>query len=609
MKKMNLDPAKSRTKSSWTPLTDAQMNLKMFEERRNLVLIWFSKWTELQRKQIFLDLLPLCSENQLEYAENILRDKVPKHHVDFTRCLPRVLSLYIFSFLDPRSLCRCSQVCWYWKYLTESNELWATKCLRRGWTLTDSRLSKEQGIWKKHYIQNMRFLRFAGPMKATAVELMKQLENAHKEAELQAQKARERRREEIRQEKQQLQKSKVEQQKGVIKQSNTPWRAPTKNPAETHRLNYFDNRSPRHETKIMPIRKYRLNPSTEPDLPRLGEPSDLAYDVFRGRDGSCTMPERKRCVTPNPMITGPKVPWRPTSKRPERQSATDVYETRRRFSEVRGFLRRQYASAEPSRTRHTIRSPGRDEDVQSPAGYLTAPARAMSAQINTCRLQSLVKMLSESETALEDLPPPPMYVELDEGVLGPNTEAMKPGCCDGSSAVIGQVSPPRLSPREKPVEQNRQVSIRKHRHYKWFNESLTPDFQWPKTPTKMDEQEQEQHGKVECHNALSGESLQEPSQHAMLWHNCESMELSTANQIEDRVPGTGVRNGILEWGTQPNHVSDSTEILDTRGDHAMMDTSGQTSNEDRKTEPDEVNHNALEGDPMTNVPQSNDNHY
>lgn len=139
----------------------------------------------------------------------------------------------------------------------------------------------------------------------------------------------------------------------------------------------------------------------EPDLPRLGEPSDLACDVIRGRDGSYTMPERKRCVTPNLMITGPKAPWRPTSKRPERQSATDVYETRRRFSEVRGFLRRQYASAEPSRTRHAIRSFGRDEDVKSPVGCRTAPTRAMSAQINTSGLQSLVKMLSESETALE----------------------------------------------------------------------------------------------------------------------------------------------------------------------------------------------------------------
>ena len=29
---------------------------------------------------------------------------------DFTRALPRVLSLYVFSFLDPRSLSRCAQV-------------------------------------------------------------------------------------------------------------------------------------------------------------------------------------------------------------------------------------------------------------------------------------------------------------------------------------------------------------------------------------------------------------------------------------------------------------------------------------------------------------------
>ena len=33
--------------------------------------------------------------------------------------LPRSLSLYIMSFLDPRSLSRASLVSWHWKFLSE----------------------------------------------------------------------------------------------------------------------------------------------------------------------------------------------------------------------------------------------------------------------------------------------------------------------------------------------------------------------------------------------------------------------------------------------------------------------------------------------------------
>ncbi len=47
---------------------------------------------------------------QLTYTRNLLTKRFPAHHQDFTRLFPRVLCLYIFSFLDPRSLSRCAQV-------------------------------------------------------------------------------------------------------------------------------------------------------------------------------------------------------------------------------------------------------------------------------------------------------------------------------------------------------------------------------------------------------------------------------------------------------------------------------------------------------------------
>ena len=40
-------------------------------------------------------------------------------HFDFSNVLPRFLSLYVFSFLHPKTLSKCSQVSWHWKFLTE----------------------------------------------------------------------------------------------------------------------------------------------------------------------------------------------------------------------------------------------------------------------------------------------------------------------------------------------------------------------------------------------------------------------------------------------------------------------------------------------------------
>lgn len=51
-----------------------------------------------------------CSPKQLHFVKQCIDKHLPTCQGDFTRVLPRVLSLFIFSYLDPRSLCRCSQV-------------------------------------------------------------------------------------------------------------------------------------------------------------------------------------------------------------------------------------------------------------------------------------------------------------------------------------------------------------------------------------------------------------------------------------------------------------------------------------------------------------------
>ncbi|XP_029820741.1 F-box only protein 16 [Manacus vitellinus] len=160
----NMDGSKLQIKmSTWTPLNHQLMNDKVFEERRALLGKWFDKWTDGQRRRILVDLLERCSLAQQKFCSRQLQDRIPTEAVDFTTRLPRVLSLYIFSFLDPRSLCRCAQVSWYWKYLSELDQLWMLKCLRFGWYINFCPTPFEQGIWKRHYIEMVRELWITRP--------------------------------------------------------------------------------------------------------------------------------------------------------------------------------------------------------------------------------------------------------------------------------------------------------------------------------------------------------------------------------------------------------------------------------------------------------------
>ncbi|XP_028908340.2 F-box only protein 16 isoform X2 [Ornithorhynchus anatinus] len=104
------DGPKMQTKrSTWTPLNHQLMNDKVFEERRVLLGKWFDKWTDGQRRRVLTDLFDRCSLAQQRFCGRQLQERVPAEAQDFTTRLPRVLTLRIFSFLDPRSLCRCAQ--------------------------------------------------------------------------------------------------------------------------------------------------------------------------------------------------------------------------------------------------------------------------------------------------------------------------------------------------------------------------------------------------------------------------------------------------------------------------------------------------------------------
>lgn len=155
-------------KSTWTPLNNRASNNQVFEERREIMKKWFDKWQDSQKRVVVGDILKSLSHRHLIELHENLNCKFPQENFDFTKILPRVLTLYLFSFLDPRTLCRCAQVSWYWNYLTELDCLWRPKCLKFGWYPTYQPTPFEEKIWKRFYVKTVHELNYAKPKSATA---------------------------------------------------------------------------------------------------------------------------------------------------------------------------------------------------------------------------------------------------------------------------------------------------------------------------------------------------------------------------------------------------------------------------------------------------------
>ncbi|XP_035814330.1 F-box only protein 16 isoform X1 [Amphiprion ocellaris] len=145
--------------SSWTPLNHPVSNSKVFAERRILLSKWFDRWSDGQRKALLQDLVLRCSMDQLRFLSLSVSRQLPLQAADFTCLLPRALSLFIFSFLDPRSLCRCSQVSWIWRSMVELDQLWRPRCVRLGWSIGFTPTPFEQGVWKRLYVQKVQEIR------------------------------------------------------------------------------------------------------------------------------------------------------------------------------------------------------------------------------------------------------------------------------------------------------------------------------------------------------------------------------------------------------------------------------------------------------------------
>ncbi|XP_071776145.2 F-box only protein 16 [Centroberyx gerrardi] len=160
----SLSSAKLQTKlSAWTPLNHQPSNNKVFAERRSLLAKWFSRWCDGQRRAVLQDFVSGCSVDQLRFLGLTVSARLPLQAADFTCLLPRALCLYLFSMLDPRSLCRCAQVSWHWRSIVELDQLWMPKCLRLGWCISFPPTPLEQGVWKRHYIHTVQELRYGKP--------------------------------------------------------------------------------------------------------------------------------------------------------------------------------------------------------------------------------------------------------------------------------------------------------------------------------------------------------------------------------------------------------------------------------------------------------------
>uniref|UniRef100_A0A8C0SVZ1 F-box protein 16 n=2 Tax=Canis lupus familiaris TaxID=9615 RepID=A0A8C0SVZ1_CANLF len=235
-----IDGPKMQTKmSTWTPL-----NHQLLNDR-------FDKWTDSQRRRILTGLLERCSLSQQKFCCQKLQEKIPAEALDFTTKLPRVLSLYIFSFLDPRSLCRCAQVSWHWKNLTELDQLWMLKCLRFNWYINFSPTPFEQGIWKKHYIQMVKELHVTKPktppkdgFSIANVQPVTSRSPGEKQSPASAFRS----------------SSSLRKKTHAAEKELPPWRSSDKHPTDIIRFNYLDNCDPIEQIWQGRRKRHEMNP-------------------------------------------------------------------------------------------------------------------------------------------------------------------------------------------------------------------------------------------------------------------------------------------------------------------------------------------------------------
>ncbi|XP_037700135.1 epithelial cell-transforming sequence 2 oncogene-like isoform X6 [Choloepus didactylus] len=155
--------------SAWTPFSNKSLNRQLFQERVALISHWFDLWTNKQRQEFLRTIFLRCAKSQLRFVQDWFSERKQVAKADFSTVLPRFISLYIFSFLNPKDLCAAAQVSWPWKFLTEQDCLWRPKCVKFGWFLPYTPTENEFGAWKHHYLSCVSHLDWLTPREAAGV--------------------------------------------------------------------------------------------------------------------------------------------------------------------------------------------------------------------------------------------------------------------------------------------------------------------------------------------------------------------------------------------------------------------------------------------------------
>ncbi|XP_022782225.1 uncharacterized protein LOC111323186 [Stylophora pistillata] len=133
-----------------------------FKSQLSQIHQWLDEWPTYKRLELLSEVVKCCDEESLNFFAQCLTQRL-RDTTDLN-CVPDNVLLYVFSFLNVRSLCQSSQVCYRWRFLTNDSRLWKAKIASLGASEGISNLTEKIEVlghghavdWKQAYreVQN-----------------------------------------------------------------------------------------------------------------------------------------------------------------------------------------------------------------------------------------------------------------------------------------------------------------------------------------------------------------------------------------------------------------------------------------------------------------------
>ncbi|KAB7504433.1 F-box/WD repeat-containing protein 7, partial [Armadillidium nasatum] len=150
-----------------SPLTPQQ-----FKQRFSLMKEWFNEFTDEQRNRVLVDLLQHIGPSQVHLLSvaigHRLHEGCPPNCQDPISYIPAHLALIVFSYLDPVSLARASQVCKSWYKVIMCDYLWKRLSNLEKWSLSSEANNRQvnkclrsdgSSNWRQVFIERFRLRR------------------------------------------------------------------------------------------------------------------------------------------------------------------------------------------------------------------------------------------------------------------------------------------------------------------------------------------------------------------------------------------------------------------------------------------------------------------